>query len=133
MNMGTSSPQFGSQEKYISAGRQTECRRRLRMDFGPRKKNYARIGCGCLEWSESKRSGYREGLDPNRVQSQTSAIVASPSNELSIRLCIPKSSPVSTILRNQRFRLNTKSPNRRKCRANGSIRASRGARECPSH
>jgi len=32
--------------------------------------------------SESKRSGYREGLEPNRVQSQTSVMAASLSNEL---------------------------------------------------
>ena len=43
--------------------------------------------------SVSKRSNYREGLDPNRVQPQTSVTAASPSNELCVRLCIPRSSP----------------------------------------
>jgi len=50
--------------------------RRMRMQLRPFTLVVAR------NESESKRSGYREGLEPNRVQSQTSVMAASLSNEL---------------------------------------------------
>src|SRR4029077_19422945 len=78
--------------------------------------NTATLVTVVVAWSESvsKRSNYREGLDAIRMQSQTSVLAASPSNELCVRLCIPKDSPAAAILRDERFSLNTKSVNRRK-------------------
>jgi len=66
--------------------------------------------------------GYREGLDPNRVQSQTSSPAANPSNQLWFRFCIPKSSPDCVILRDERMPGNSKPSNEQKLEPNGRTR-----------
>lgn len=96
MNMGTSSP-FASVGKgmdfHLTPDR--ECRWRSGWTQKKLRPNLLRL----LGMNQNRSgSNYREGLDGFRMQSQTSVRNADPSNELCVRLCIPKGSPTATTL-----------------------------------